>query len=91
MGFQETAGIGNVSPFNEPVEGSPSNSLQDTSCALICHSVHYEEHLGSTVLGGTDCGGAGGGAEKTQFCPLGVYGSGRELAWNSATIMYKSE
>lgn len=49
MGFQETVGMGNVSPFNEPVEGSPSNSLQDASWTLTCHSIHYEEHLGSTL------------------------------------------
>ena len=66
MGFQETAGIGNVSPFNEPVEGSPSNSLQDTSCALIWHLVHYEEHLGSTVLWGTDWVGGGRGLKDSS-------------------------
>ena len=26
MGFQETAGIGNVSPFNEPVDPPPTAS-----------------------------------------------------------------
>lgn len=91
MGFQETAGIGNVSPFNEPVEGSPSNSLQDTSCALTCHSIHYEEHLGSTVLGGTDRGGWGWGRGKRHSSAFWGFMVVRELVWNSAKILHKSE